>query len=265
MAAGPEDAILAARRVAGREVAILAARMAATPEDAILEARTVAGQGDAIPAARRVASQEVAILAARRVADLEAAILEAPMAAGPEAADLEVPMAAGREVVILAARRVASQTDAIPAVPTVAVRKIADPADALLSVASRRDVQIRCVGSTGVLRRPSTGHARAVFPLHAPDHRHPAVVALVDRHRPALEDADPKTEAPTGVGLKVPALTVGGPVDEPPDRAVRSGRWAPADRASASWARHQVVRSRRRVDPVAVWPRSAAAFHLAER
>jgi hypothetical protein len=67
------------------------------------------------------------------------------------------------------------------------------------------------------------------------------------------------------VGLTILARTAEGQVDQPQDRVVLSGRWAPGDRASASWDLLVVVRSRRRVDPVAAWPRSAAAFHLAER
>ena len=211
----------------------------------------MADREDAIPAARKVSSQKDAIPAAR-------------MAAGQEDVILATRMAAGQEDVIPAAPMAADQEDAIRVAPTVAARKIAGPADVLLSVASRLDVPLRRVGSTGGRRRPSTGLARAVFPLHAPDHQHPAVVERVDHRRQALEDADPKTEAPTGVGLTVLARRVEGQADEPQDRVVPSGRWEPADRASARWDRHQVVRSRPRVDPVVAWPRSAAAFHLAE-
>jgi hypothetical protein len=99
-----------------------------------------------------------------------------------------------------------------------------------------------------------------------PGARNLAAGERVDRRRPALEDAAQKTEAPTGVGPPILAQTVEGQVGEPQDRAVLAGRWeAPGDRAPASWDRHQVECSRLRVDPVAAWPRSGAAFHLAER
>jgi hypothetical protein len=121
------------------------------------------------------------------------------------------------------------------------------------------------VGSADV-RRPSTGLARAAFPLQTPEPRNLEAGERVDRRRSALGDAAQETEVPTGVGLPILARTVDGQVDEPPDRAVLAGRWeAPGDRAPASWDRHQVECSRLRVDPVAAWPRSGDAFHLAER
>ena len=205
--------------------------MAEDPEAAILVTRMVACQEDAIPAARMVADPEVAIQPAPVVA----------------------------------------QEDGIPAARMVAARKIADPGDALraiancLAVANRLDARLHRVGSADV-RRPSTGLARAAFPLQTPEPRNLAAGERVDRRRPALEDAAQKTEVPTAVGLPILARTVDGQVDEPQDRAVLAGRWeAPGDRAPASWDRHQVECSRLRVDPVAAWPRSGDAFHLAER
>ena len=204
----------------------------------------VAVREDAIPVARMAADPEAAILAARMVADPEVAIQPAPVVA---------------------------RKDGIPAALLVAARKIADPGDALraiancLAVANRLDARLHRVGSADV-RRPPTGLARAVFPLQTPEPRNLAAGERVDCRRPALEDAAQKTEAPTGVGLPILARTVEGQVDEPQDRAVLAGRWeAPGDRAPASWDRHQVECSRLRVDPAAASPRSADAFHLAER
>ena len=217
-----------------------------------------------------VAVREDAILVARMVADPEAAILVARMVACPEDAIPVVPMVADPEVAIPPAPVVARK-DGIPAALLVAARKIADPEDALraiancLAVANRLDARLHRVGSADV-RRPSTGLARAAFPLQTPEPRNLAAGERVDRRRPALEDAAQKTEVPTAVGLPILARTVEGQVDEPQDRAVLAGRWeAPGDRAPASWDRHQVECSRLRVDPVAAWPRSGDAFHLAER
>ena len=217
--------------VAVREDGIPVARMVADPEAAILVARMVACQEDAIPAARVVADPEVAIPPAPVVA----------------------------------------RKDGIPAALLIAARKIADPGDALravancLAVANRLDARLHRVGSADV-RRPSTGLARAAFPLQTQEPRNLEAGERVDRRRPALGDAAQKTEVPTGVGLPVLARTVDGQVDEPQDRAALAGRWeAPGDRAPASWDRHQVECSRLRVDPVAAWPRSGDAFHLAER
>ena len=217
-----------------------------------------AGQADAIPVLRMAAGREGAIRVALMVAGQADAILVGRMGAAPEDADQ-------------AARIVAGPEDAILVALLVGTRKIADPGDALravancLAVANRLDARLRRVGSADV-RRPPTGLARAAFPLQTPNPRDLAAGARVDRRRPALEDAAQKTETPTGAGLPILARTVEGQVDEPQDRAVLAGRWeAPGHRAPASWDRHQVECSRLRVDPVAAWPRSAAAFHLAER
>ena len=208
----------------------------------------VAGQEVAIPAARMDACREVAIPEVRMAAVREDAIPVARMVADPEVA----------------------RKDAIPEARMVAARKIADPGDALravancLAVATRRAARRHRGGSADVRRSP-TGLARAAFPLQTQEPRDLAAGERADR-RPALEDAVQKTEAPTGVGLPILARTVEGQVDEPQDPAVLAGRWeAPGHRAPASWDRHQVECSRLRVDPVAAWPRSAAAFHLAER
>ncbi len=256
MVANPEVAILVAQMVANPEVAILVARMVANPEVAIL-------------VVRMAANLEVAILVARMAASQEVAILVVPMAAGQEDAIPVARMAADREGAIPPAPVVA-RTDGIPAALLVAARKIADPGAALLPVANclavaiRLDAPLHRVGSRDV-RRPPTGLARAVFPLQTPAPRDLAAGEQVDRRRPAAEDAAPKTEAPTDVGLTILARTVEGQVDQPHDRVVLSGRWARGDRASASWDRHLVVGSRRRVDPAAASPRSAAAFHRAGR
>jgi len=217
----------------------------------------VAVREDEIPVARMVADPEAAILVARMVACLEDAIPAARVVADPE-------------VAIPVVRMVAVRKDGIPAALLVAARKIADPGDALravancLAVANRPDARLRRVGSADV-RRPSTGLARAAFPLQTPEPRNLAV-GEVDPPRPALEDAAQKTGAPTGVGPPILARTVEGQVGEPQDRAVLAGPWeAPGARAPASWDRHQVECSRLRVDPVAAWPRSGGAFHLAER
>ena len=245
MAAGQADAIPVLRMAAGREGAIPVALMVAGQADAILVVRMAAGREGAIPVARMAACQEVAIPGAGMAACQEVAIPGTRMAADPEAAI---------QVALL-----------------VAARKIADPGDALravancLAVANRLDARLRRVSSADV-RRPPTGLARAAFPLQTPEPRDLAAGARVDRRRPGLEDGARKTEAPTGGGLPILARTVEGQVDEPQDRAVLAGRWeAPGDRAPASWDRHQVECSRLRVDPVAAWPRSAAASHLAER
>ena len=217
--------------VAVREYGIPGARMAEDPEAAILVARMVAVREDAIPVARMAADPEVAI--------------------PPDP--------------------VVARKDGIPAALLVAARKIADPGDALraiancLAVANRLDARLHRVGSADVRRR-STGLARAAFPLQTPEPRNLAAGERVDRRRPALEDAAQKTGDPTGVGPPILARTVEGQVGEPQDRAVLAGPWeAPGARAPASWDRHQVECSRLRVDPVAAWPRSGGAFHLAER
>ena len=231
----------------------------------------VADRADAIPVAPMVVDQADAILVARMAADSEAAILVARMVAGREDAILVARMVADPEVAIPPAPDVARK-EGIPAALLVAARKIADPGDAhravancCLAVANRLDARLHRVGSTDV-RCPPTGLARAAFPLQTPEPRNLAAGERVDRRRPALEDAAPKTEAQTGVGLTILPRTVERQVDQPQDRAVLAGRWeAPGDRAPASWDRHQVECSRLRVDPVAAWPRSGAAFHLAER
>ncbi len=167
--------------VAVREDAIPVARMAEDPEAAILVARMVACQEDGIPAARMVADPEVAIQPAPVVA----------------------------------------RKDGIPAALLVAARKIADPGDALraiancLAVANRLDARLHRVGSADV-RRPSTGLARAAFPLQTPEPRNLAAGERVDRRRPALEDAAQKTEVPTGCG----------PADPGPDGGRPGGRAA---------------------------------------
>jgi hypothetical protein len=232
MVAGQADAIQVVRMVAVREDAILVARMGADQGDAILVARMAADQADAIPVVRMVADPEAEILAALMVA----------------------------------------RKERTPAALPVAVRKIADPGDAhravancCLAVANRLDARLHCVGSKDVRRLP-TGLARGAFPLQTLEPRNLAAGERVDRRRPALEDAAPKTEAQTGVGLTILPRTVERQVDQPQDLAVLASRWeAPGDRAPASWDRHQVECSRLRVDPVAAWPRSGAAFHLAER
>ena len=243
--------------------------MVANPEIAILVVRMAANLEVAILVARMVANPEIAILVVRMVADPEVAIPEARMVAGQEDAILVAPMAEGQEDAIPPAPVVARR-DGIPAALLVAARKFAAPGAALLPVANcpavaiRLDAPFHRVGSRDV-RRPPTGLARAVFPFQTPAPRDLAAGEQVDRRRPAAEDAAPKTEAPTDVGLTILARTVEGQVDQPQDRVVLSGRWARGDRASASWDRHLVVGSRRRVDPAAAWPRSAAAFHRAER
>ena len=216
----------------------------------------VAGQEVAIPAARMDACREVAIPEVRMAAVREDAIPVARMVADPEVAIPPTPVVARK--------------DAIPEARMVAARKIADPGDALravancLAVANRLDARLHRGGSADVRRSP-TGLARAAFPLQTQEPRDLAAGERADR-RPALEDAVQKTEAPTGVGLPILARTVEGQVDEPQDPAVLAGRWeAPGHRAPASWDRHQVECSRLRVDPVAAWPRSGDAFHLAER
>ncbi len=217
-----------------------------------------------------VAVREDAILVALLVADPEVAILVARMVACPEDAIPVVPMVADPEVAIPPGPVVARK-DGIPAALLVAARKIADPEDALravvncLAVANRLDARLHRVGSADV-RRPPTGLARAAFPLQTQEPRNLAAAERVDRPRPALEDAAQKTGDPTGVGPPILARTVEGQVGEPQDRAVLAGPWeAPGARAPASWDRHQVECSRLRVDPVAAWPRSGGAFHLAER
>ena len=168
--------------VAVREDGIPGARMAEDPEAAILVARMVAVPGGS------------AIPAARMVADPEAAIPPAPVVA---------------------------RKDGIPAALLVAARKIADPGDALravancLAVANRLDARLHRVGSADV-RRPSTGLARAAFPLQTPEPRNLAAGERVDRRRPALEDAAQKTEVPTGCG----------PADPGPDGGRPGGRAA---------------------------------------